>query len=247
MMPPDGSDSGGSSSGSGDSSGGGSNGDSSDSGDSPALQPAVSPEPVPLHQRLRESAASLTQDRVSVAQLADSHGAAAQGTLMVLLAAPCMLPMPGVGTVLGLGLAMMALAIWRGQTDTALPPRVAGFQMSGRSASRVLGLLAHFHELAGKFARRRLHGLSGTGLQGWLAALTGVMAVLIILPIPFGNVLPATALMLLGLGLVYRDGVAVLLAIGTAAAALLYTATLGLAAWSWGMAPLLQQWRSLQP
>ena len=58
------------------------------------------------------------------------------------------------------------------------------------------------------------------------------MAVLIILPIPFGNVLPALALMLLGLGLAYRDGVAVLLAIGTAAAALLYTATLGLAAWS---------------
>ena len=216
------------------------------SSDIPALQPEPSPDLAPLYQRLRESAAGLTQDRVSVAQLANLHGAAAQGTLMVLLAAPCMLPMPGVGTVLGLGLAMMALAMWRGQTGAGLPLRVAGFQMSGRWACRVLGLLAHFYELASQLSRSRLHALSGAGLQGGLAAMTGVMAVLIILPIPFGNVLPALALMLLGLGLVYRDGVAVLLATGTAAAALLYTATLGLAAWSWGMAPLLQQLRSLQ-
>ena len=217
------------------------------SSDIPALQPEPSPDLAPLYQRLRESAAGLTQDRVSVAQLANLHGAAAQGTLMVLLAAPCMLPMPGVGTVLGLGLAMMAQAMWRGQTGAGLPLRVAGFQMSGRWAGRVLGLLAHFYELASKLSRRRLHGrLSSAGLQGGLAAMTGVMAVLIILPIPFGNVLPALALMLLGLGLVYRDGVAVLLAIGTALGALLYTATLGLALWALGLAPLIQQWRSLQ-
>ena len=56
--------------------------------------------------------------------------------------------------------------------------------------------------------------------------------------------------MLLGLGRVYRDGVAVLLAIGTAIASVLYTGTLGLAVWAWGMAPLLQQlqqWQSIQP
>ena len=216
------------------------------SSDIPALQPEPGADLAPLHQRLRESAAGLTQDRVSVAQLANLHGAAAQGTLMVLLAAPCMLPMPGVGTVLGLGLAMMALAMWRGQAGAGLPLRVAEFQMSGRWASRVLGLLAHFYELASKLTRSRLHGLSSAGLQGCLAAMTGVMAVLIILPIPFGNVLPALALMLLGLGLVYRDGVAVLLAIGTALGALLYTATLGLALWALGLAPLIQQWRSLQ-
>ena len=216
------------------------------SGDIPLLRPEINPDLAPLHQRLRASAAGLTQDRVSVAQLADFHGAAAQGTSMVLLAAPCMLPVPGVGTVLGLGLAMMALAMWRGQTGAGLPLRVAEFQMSGRWASRVLGLLAHFYELASKLSRSRLHALSGAGRQGGLAAMTGVMAVLIILPIPFGNVLPATALMLLGLGLVYRDGVAVLLAIGTAIGSLLYTATLGLAVWAWGMAPLMQQLRSIQ-
>ena len=83
------------------------------SGGSQNCQSDSGPGPAPLHQRLRACAAGLTQDRVSVAELAQSHGTAARGTLMVLLAAPCMLPVPGVGTVLGLGLAMMALAMWR--------------------------------------------------------------------------------------------------------------------------------------
>jgi hypothetical protein len=37
------------------------------------------------------------------------------------------------------------------------------------------------------------------------------MAFIVVMPIPFGNVLPALALMLIGLGLVFRDGVAVVL------------------------------------
>ena len=36
------------------------------------------------------------------------------------------------------------------------------------------------------------------------------MAVLIFLPIPFGNVVPAVALLLIGLGLVFEDGLALL-------------------------------------
>lgn len=35
------------------------------------------------------------------------------------------------------------------------------------------------------------------------------MAVIVVLPIPFGNLLPALAMTLIGLGLVFRDGVAV--------------------------------------
>ena len=49
----------------------------------------------------------------------------------------------------------------------------------------------------------------------------------------------ALALMLLGLGLVFRDGAAVLLSAAIATMAVLYTGGLGMAAWLWGMAPLL--------
>jgi hypothetical protein len=54
------------------------------------------------------------------------------------------------------------------------------------------------------------------------------------MPIPFGNVLPAVALMLIGLGLVFRDGVAVVLGLLISALAMVATVGLLLAAGMWG-------------
>jgi hypothetical protein len=51
------------------------------------------------------------------------------------------------------------------------------------------------------------------------------MAFIIVLPIPFGNVLPALALVLIGLGLVFRDGVAVVA--GLVGAGLAFAVTVG--------------------
>lgn len=199
-----------------------------------------------LHQRLRRAAAALGDEPVALSQLAAAHGAAAQGTLLVLMSAPCVLPVPGVGNVLGMGLMLLALAMWRGQCAQQLPQRVAGWQLSARWARRVLGLLAGFYALAGRWSRQRLVHLVGQAdtPQAWLAPGVALMGGLIFLPIPFGNVLPALALCLVGLGLVFRDGLAVLLAMLAATLALAYTGALGVLAWQWGLAPLLQ-W--LQP
>jgi hypothetical protein len=59
------------------------------------------------------------------------------------------------------------------------------------------------------------------------------------MPIPFGNVLPAVALMLIGLGLVFRDGVAVVLGLAMAALAMCVTAGVMLMVWVWGSEWLL--------
>jgi hypothetical protein len=192
-----------------------------------------------LHLRLRAAAAGLNGEPVALSHLAEVHGSAARGTLLVLLSVPCVLPVPGVGNVLGLGLMLMALAMGRGQASQQLPGRVAGWQMPAHWARRVLGLLARFYALAGRWLRARWLGLVD-GPQAWLAPKVGLMGALIFLPIPFGNVLPALALSLLGLGLVFRDGLAVLLALLAGCAAVAYTAGLAMLAWHWGVGPLLQ-------
>ena len=60
------------------------------------------------------------------------------------------------------------------------------------------------------------------------------MAVIVVLPIPFGNVLPALAMMLIGLGLVFRDGVAMILGLLMSGVAVVATTGLLLMAWVWG-------------
>lgn len=187
-------------------------------------------------QRLRDAAAALPVGPVSIQALVLAHGPAAHGGLLLLLAAPCLLPVPGVGTVLGLGMTALAAAMWRGDVVHALPARVAGVEMPHPWAQRVLRLLASTYAVAGRIARARFSHLAAAGRRSWIAAAVGLMAVIIVLPIPFGNVLPALAMMFIGLGLVFRDGVAVAVALGlaTAGVALLFTAGLLWGVWAWG-------------
>jgi len=172
--------------------------------------------------------------------LAQAHGPAAHGTWLLLMAVPCLLPAPGVGTVLGLGMAALAAAMWRGQSSACVPWRVAELELSRTWAQRVLGMLASAYCVAGRFARARLSHLAAAERRSWTAAAAiGLMALIVVMPIPFGNVLPALALMLIGLGLVFRDGVAVVLGLAMAGLTICVTAGVMLMAWAWGSEWLL--------
>jgi hypothetical protein len=188
----------------------------------------------PIVQRLRQAAAALRDERVSMRDMAHAHGPDAHGTLILLLAMPCLLPVPGVGTVLGLGGAALAVAMWRGHGTPRLPQRVAELELPRHWAHRVLMGLASAYAFAGRHAKARWNPLATPGQRSVVAAVVGVMAFIIVMPIPFGNVLPAVALSFIGLGLVFRDGVAVLLGLLIAGLAIVATVGLFLLAWVWG-------------
>lgn len=186
-----------------------------------------------LHEVLRNAADGLSEPHVTVGDLAALHGSATQGALLVLLAVPCLLPVPGVGTVLAWGIAVAALWMWRGDQACQLPDRVAALQLPTATAVRVLRGLAWVYAKASTLARVRLTVLTHAMHRHWMATWVAAMAVLILLPIPFGNVLPAVALVLLGLGLVFRDGLAMLLGLATGVLAVALTVGMGVVAAGW--------------
>lgn len=166
--------------------------------------------------------------------MAQAHGAEVPGTMLLLVAAPCLLPLPGVGTVFGLGLAALAIAMWRGQPCDCLPRRVAEFEVSREWAQRILLFLVSTYLVAGRYARTRMEGVATALGRSWTVLATVLMSVIIVMPIPFGNLLPAIAMMLLGVGLVFRDGLAMLLGLATSALALVATSALVALGWSLG-------------
>jgi hypothetical protein len=187
-------------------------------------------------QRLREAAAALPAERVSMQTIAQAHRPAAHGAMLLLMGST--LPPAGAGAGRGHG-------AWSGNgragdCDVEGPfrgmPSAAGgrLELSRQWAQRVLGLLASAYAMAGRYARARLSHRASADRRSWTAGAVGLMAVIVVLPIAFGNVLPARAMMLIGLGLVFRDGVAVVLGLTTAGVALLVTAGLVLMAWVWG-------------
>lgn len=188
----------------------------------------------PIVKRLRDAAAAIQDERVTMRAMAQAHGPEAHGTLLLLLAMPCLLPVPGVGTMLGLGMAALAVSMWRGHSTPCLPERVAEIELPRHWAQRVLVGLASAYAMAGRHARARLSHLATSGRRSATALTVGLMAAIIVMPIPFGNLLPAVALVFIGLGLVFRDGVAVILGLLMSGVALLATTGLLLMAWVWG-------------
>ena len=64
-----------------------------------------------------------------------------------------------------------------------------------------------------------------------------LMGVVIFLPMPFGNVLPSLATVVLGVGIAFRDDLAVLSAAGLALASVAHAAAMAAGAWAWIVEP----------
>lgn len=179
--------------------------------------------------RLRAAADGLSGERVAVRDLLGVQGDAATGGLLLLLTMPCLLPVPGTGTAFGCGLMALGLAMARRSDSLTLPQRLLAMELPVGVAQRVLSTLAKVYEWASRWLKSRLRFALCDRAPWLIAALVVAMGALLVLPIPFGNVLPGIALLALGLGLAFDDGVAVLVgaslastAIGLATAAVLW-------------------------
>jgi hypothetical protein len=151
--------------------------------------------------------------RLSLADLLNLHGAASPAVLLLVLAVLCALPAAGVGTVLSL--AIIALA-WRwhpARDDVAelLPARLAarleGWRLSEAWSRRCLHGLAWLYATTGRLLRQRWAWACAGRTTPWWGGWIALMGLLILLPIPLGNLLPALSLVLLSLGWMFRDGV----------------------------------------
>lgn len=158
---------------------------------------------------------------------------------MVLMAAPCLLPLPGIGNLMGAAMIGLAGLLWRGSADLGLPPRMAAYRLSPVNAQRLRRLLQLVEQVSARWARQRWPGWTHDRWIRWNAPAVALMGAIIFLPIPLGNVLPSLSVMLIGVGSSVRDGAALLLGWLLGLAAVAYTALLGAGAWTWLVSPAL--------
>ena len=184
-------------------------------------------------ERLRAAATALQDQPLSLQQLFRLHGSAGPGALLVVLAVPCLLPVPGAGMLLSMGMVMVAWMIWRYYPRLVMPRKVGRLQLSPSMARRALNTLAWLYEKASRVMRTRQRWWLQPGHRVWLAPFVAAMALIIFLPIPFGNVVPAAALLLIGLGLVFEDGLAMLSGVVLGVALLVVLAALAGGAAHW--------------
>jgi hypothetical protein len=174
-----------------------------------------------LRPLLRSRKAHLTLGEIA----ARVEGDGGLGPVLFVLTLPVLLPLPpGVSMVLALPLLVVSSQIIAGRRSLWLP-RVLARQSVKRPAlvkliRRVLPLLERLEKMSGP-RLGLLTGSIGTRVVGIACTL---IAFVLVLPIPFANLVPALALSVFSLALTRKDGVLVLAGFGLLAIAVVVIA-----------------------
>lgn len=178
-------------------------------------------------EQFRTAEPSAEAERLSLEQLVQMHGAESAHVLMLLMALITMVPLAGAGNIMGFGMLALAWTAWVQGQPLRLPRRVGTLSLSPRWSDRTLSTLAWIYEAADQHLRPRWSPLLHRVLRYWWSAWVALMVFIIFLPIPMGNVLPSVCVMLISLGWMFRDGVAMLLSMFVGLVAVTYSVVVG--------------------
>jgi hypothetical protein len=167
--------------------------------------------PTDLSASLRELLRS-RKARINIGEVIhrfEGHGGL--GEVLFILTLPVLLPLPpGASMVLALPLLVVAPQIAAGRKRLWLPRWLADRTVERKGFARLIHRILKPLQRVEAMGRPRLSFMTGPLGARLVGVVATVIALVLVLPIPFANLLPALALGLSALGLTRRDGLMVL-------------------------------------
>jgi hypothetical protein len=165
---------------------------------------------------LREFVTSHTEPRISLGDLRDALGDRGFGVLLFIFALPNLVPVniPLLSAVLGLPLVLLAAQLSLGRHKPWFPRWLTERSFSQQGLVQVVTRTLPSLEQVERLLRPRLTFLLSWTGERLIGIAILVLALVLTLPIPFANWLPAFAIAIFGLALVEKDGIAVLVGLG---------------------------------
>ncbi|HEX4713062.1 exopolysaccharide biosynthesis protein [Phenylobacterium sp.] len=161
----------------------------------------------PLSEILREIS-ERAEPTVSVGEFMEMFGGRAMGALLLVFGIACTLPLPPGGTtIFGAPLVLLAPQLMIGSRAPWLPARMRAQSIATADLRRGLPRVLRWLRRIEAVSRPRLLFLFGAWGHRAVGLVCTILALVLILPIPLGNMLPAAAVSVLSLALVQRDGV----------------------------------------
>ncbi|MHB2264651.1 exopolysaccharide biosynthesis protein [Aliihoeflea sp. PC F10.4] len=173
-------------------------------------------------------------ERVSVEALLGAMGDRGFAMLLLLFATLNLLPLPpGTTVILGLPLVLVSAQLMLGLRKAWLPGFIVNRSISAERFRQSIGTILPRLERLERLVRPRWWPFDTDTSDRYLGVITFILSVVVFLPIPLGNWLPAFAVAILALALSERDGIflglgvalallslAIICAVGVAGAAL---------------------------
>lgn len=156
-------------------------------------------------------------DRITLDELLRAFGLRSFGFLILVFALPNGIPAPiapGLSAILGAPLLLLSLQMLLGFRTPWFPASWRARSFARRDVAKLLRPALPYIVKVERFIRPRLKHLAAGALPSRLiGGLILWNAILLSLPIPFGNLIPAWAIILAALGQVERDGALVVAAV----------------------------------
>ena len=144
----------------------------------------------------------------------------ALGFALLIFALPCCLPMPpGIPTICGIAIVIIALNLITARQRLWLPNAIARKSIARADLQRTADRVAPYLERLERICKPRLPIVTDTVGKILIGLVIFVLGFIMILPIPFlGNMPPGFAASVIAIGMTERDGLIVL--IGTLVSAI---------------------------
>jgi hypothetical protein len=164
---------------------------------------------------LSELANDCARERIAVADLLQLMKDRAFGALIFVFAFPNIIPTPpGTSAILGIPLILLTAQLTLGQTPW-LPKLIAERSVARADFATMIDKAAPWIIRAERLLRPRIPALSSRLAERLIGCFSLVLALVLALPIPLGNMLPALALCIMAFGILERDGLWVLAGVAT--------------------------------
>ena len=171
---------------------------------------------VALSAMLQALAQDDSRDRIAVSDLLEALGDRALAALLFVFAVPNVLPVPpGTSAILGAPLVFLAAQLAFGLRPW-LPAVIARRTMTRTDFATLVRRIGPWLARAERLLRPRVAGLALPPMEYLVGAVCLLLAIVLVLPVPLGNMLPALAISLLALGILERDGLWILAGLAAA-------------------------------
>ncbi|WP_190241347.1 MULTISPECIES: exopolysaccharide biosynthesis protein [Rhizobium] len=155
---------------------------------------------------MRQLAADRSRERISIGDLFQTMGDRAISALMLIFALPNAFPTPpGTSAVLGAPLVFLAAQLTFGLKPW-LPRLIADRSMRREDFEAIVGRIHRWLAWAERMLKPRLAIFAEPPAEYLAGAACLLLSIVLLLPVPLGNMLPAITISVFAFGILGRDG-----------------------------------------
>ena len=164
--------------------------------------------PTSLKNALLEIKDSSKHSTITLGSLIHQLGSKGFGVLLAILALPSALPIPapGYSTPFGIAISLVALQIFAGRKTVWLPKQLHSIQFGQKLTNKMLTVATNFLNKIEKLIRPRYRFFKNVWIMRVIALQIVLLALLMVLPIPMTNTIPAMIIFLTAIGISENDG-----------------------------------------